>query len=275
MRPDMNRVVIERPRHGGKGSRLRRPRRLDEEMEVLPKLEGMKLAYTDRKKLSDLLGPLWRYLDKQIGRRWDDVWSEIANTLDFRSVAGLHIKSHIVQHVELHAQFIDGVPYHLPIYGQFSKVDGLWVDPRDGILKNIPKTPYRYKKPEPVGLKILDEWTQLHCLRGSWFLVKLAPIPADRAIVIDALGPAYTTEKVSRWNGDLKKSVVLNRPADTTRTLEERYGRPGVYAVSKRQISRKEKKEYGLIVTGETPRRTSQRRPSPRRPRLVRGSAGA
>jgi hypothetical protein len=52
------------------------------------------------KEFSDLLGPLRRYLRKQVGRPWDKLWSEITQTLDSRSLTGQHIFDHIRWEVE-------------------------------------------------------------------------------------------------------------------------------------------------------------------------------
>ena len=56
--------------------------------------------YDDPKDFSDVLGPLRRYLHKQVGRPWNKIWSEITQTLDSRSLTGLHIFDHIRWEVE-------------------------------------------------------------------------------------------------------------------------------------------------------------------------------
>ena len=40
---------------------------------------------------SDKLQPVYRWLDRQIGRRWDDVYAEIRARFDARTTAGRHI----------------------------------------------------------------------------------------------------------------------------------------------------------------------------------------
>ena len=137
MRKDMQKVIVERARRGGRGLR-HQPRRRGEEWEGYPKHEGMRRAWKDHKELSDNLNPLWRYLDKQVGRPWDKVWSEMCEHLDFRSVLGYHVKSHIGQHVARYADLIDGVPYERSIrfgWSQYQEVQGLYVHPVDGLLK--------------------------------------------------------------------------------------------------------------------------------------------
>ena len=40
---------------------------------------------------SDKLSPVYRWLDRQVGRRWDDVYAEIRTRFDARTTAGRHI----------------------------------------------------------------------------------------------------------------------------------------------------------------------------------------
>src|SRR5687767_11010060 len=117
MRPDMGKVVIERPRAGGgiqypKGEK----RRLQREggLENSPKSEhiGRKWKSTTYSKhFTDVLGPLYRYLLKQVGRPWDKIWSEICEHMPKTNIAIGHVRDHVMDFVELHAMFINGVPY--------------------------------------------------------------------------------------------------------------------------------------------------------------------
>ena len=81
MRSDMAKVIVERPRIGssmrGKSKGYRRSlQRLDHE--TLPSKEGIKRRHLGHRKwLNEHLGPLRRYLDSQVGRPWNKVFSEI------------------------------------------------------------------------------------------------------------------------------------------------------------------------------------------------------
>jgi hypothetical protein len=51
------------------------------------KHEGMRLPYGyNTKDQTDLLGPLWGCLRKNVGTPWDLVYADICRNLDFRSV---------------------------------------------------------------------------------------------------------------------------------------------------------------------------------------------
>src|SRR5262252_8519504 len=120
MRSDMAKVVTERPRRGHGNPSKKWGRRL-QKSEYEAEDHGPDRAPIARhhqygwnaKEFSDLLGPLRRYLRKQVGRPWNKVWSEITRNLDSRSLSGQHVFDHIhwevAQHVRLAA---DGRLYH-------------------------------------------------------------------------------------------------------------------------------------------------------------------
>ena len=100
MREDMARVVIERPRYHSSGRyREVRPRdvtRRDiETLGDLPHCEGMRRPHVRRKSLFDLLGPLRKFLVRQVGRPWDNVYSEICERISPNSTVQLHILGHL------------------------------------------------------------------------------------------------------------------------------------------------------------------------------------
>ena len=91
------------------------------------------------KYLNEHLGPLRRYLDSQVGRPWDKVWSEIATTLDSRSLTGQHIFDHIRWEVELDAWLgDDGRLYQKRRWGTIKLVSGLYVHPVTRLLARKP-----------------------------------------------------------------------------------------------------------------------------------------
>ncbi len=150
MRKDMNKVLIERPRHGH--SRNYHEIRQAEnrgELEDLPHCQGMRAPHKDRKEFSDLLGPLHRFMDGCVGRKYDDVWSEISQGLPKGSFHAGHLKGHARDMIE-HQTYIDndGEIYvrRYSRYGGDRKPDGLYVDPRDGIVYRAPNTRVSRKK---------------------------------------------------------------------------------------------------------------------------------
>jgi hypothetical protein len=152
MREDMSKVVIERPRWGHRlpSSKTRlRIRRYDQDKEYddLPKrVSGSRSKYIrarEVKDFSDLLGPLRRFLRKNVGRPWDHVYSEMKESLDDRKVTGRHVFEHVDGEVETHA-FIDG-DGELYTWGHSGRqpVYGFYVNPRTGLLCWSDNNPWR------------------------------------------------------------------------------------------------------------------------------------
>ena len=96
MREDMFKVIVERPRLF-----RRRALRIKSRYDRLPDRTkvGMKRAAQEQrgwtKGLNENLAPLRRYLWKQRGRAWDDVYSEICSRLDTRSTVKQHVRDHL------------------------------------------------------------------------------------------------------------------------------------------------------------------------------------
>src|SRR6266536_2639198 len=92
MRKDMSRVIVERPRLGG--GRHRKGRAVP--LEDLPKQEGIGRPYTgDWKTLNENLSPLRRYLERQVGRPWNKVYSEISRHLRADNAVQQHVRDHL------------------------------------------------------------------------------------------------------------------------------------------------------------------------------------
>jgi hypothetical protein len=109
----------------------------------------------------------------------------------------------------------------------------LYVHPRTGLLRKNPhwrgwsarqrEARKREAATRAERLREIDAATQLHCFDGVWWEVKLANIEARGK------------------NEDVVRRAKLSAlPAETL------YGRPGIYACAKRQLSKVELKRHGL-----------------------------
>src|ERR1700752_2933058 len=115
MRADMAKVIVERPRLKGwawskpKGY-LRQLRQYGEDGP--PQREGIKRCWkSGTKGLNEHLGPLRRYLDSQVGRPWNKVFSEICAHIERSSAVQDHVRDHVADYVTTHVILIDGVPW--------------------------------------------------------------------------------------------------------------------------------------------------------------------
>src|SRR5262245_28623230 len=110
MRGDMPKVIVERPRQGSGGMRLRRDKTVREDDAALSKI-GMKRHARERggyKSLNENLAPLKRYLDAQVNRPWDKVWSEICKNLKPSNTVQQHVRDHIPDFVAIKTSLRDG-----------------------------------------------------------------------------------------------------------------------------------------------------------------------
>jgi hypothetical protein len=267
MRDDMARVLVERPRLPGRGTRKGRARPLED----LPKQEGIQRRHVldgNDKWLNENLAPLRRYLDKQVGRPWDKVYAEISAGLSPDKVTHRHVRDHLEDFVAIKPRRdLDSINHR---GGHRSK--GLWrqllyVDPRDGILKrtdNLPEEKVRRRKQAearrkapPVERIALAADRELRCLDGIWYEVTLALLPEPRYAAIspklqERLDATKTTLKmlVTPPVTDLISGKTIPVGPDTNDPRAwavYRGAHPDRrYAVAKRQISSVELRRHGL-----------------------------
>jgi hypothetical protein len=253
----MPKVIVERPRRGGGWLRKGRALRDDDltlsESEV--RSRDRKRGY-HTKELNENLAPLKRFLEKQVGRPWNKVWSEVSANLKPSNAVQQHVRDHVPDFVAIKTSLKDGeVWVHgrgrfgapTPLKTSYVK---LYVHPKSGlVLRNKHfagwKNLYREARAEREEVKnerrrIVSEDKQLHLLNdGGWWEVTLAAIP----LVVKERESRHgvhrvTTEKVVQ-------DVVL-RAGLSTLSREDLYGRPLVFAKAKRQLSKKEMRDLDL-----------------------------
>lgn len=180
MRSDMAKVIVERPRahssdrhraHGYKRREQRTP--LDE----LPKRERMWEHREQTRELNEHLGPLRRYLRKQVGRPWNKVYSEICQHIRLDSAVQSHVRDHVDQEVEQQVYEKDGKLYHASGYLRDYPLDQvryggerdvLYVHPRTGLLCAIHAR--RYDWPEKPRTEIdLGDGREYRQVDGIWY----------------------------------------------------------------------------------------------------------
>jgi hypothetical protein len=248
MRPDMAKVIVERPRisghwcHEAKG-RKARLREAIESDEGTPIHEGMKRPYQGHKCLNEHLGPLRRYLDKQVGRPWDKVFSEICRHINRSNPVQDHVRDHVEEYVVRNVVEIDGElcsgggtrwgsRYGTPL--QEMRRRHLWyVCPRTGLLRRVPprQKPTPDERPKPPAYVRVSERLQCRFLDGRWELITLVPLPEV------SLHECEGTD------------VVLDRPVGhmTPELARATYG-AAVYAAARRPLGKRELKNYPIPI---------------------------
>jgi hypothetical protein len=243
MRPDMAKVLVERPRPPSRVPRGRDGRKFRDASDAafLP----MKVGYRDLKSLNENLRPLERYLSRHVNRPWDMVYREMCTAIDGRNAVQRHILEHLRQYVAIRTCLVHGEVIDLGNFGPGPVWQSLYVHPRTGLLRRNSKDVSwrrRYRERQEIAereransWRELSPTRQLHRLDGQWFLVEIAALPPVPAMVWDVVRRQGVTQGTSK-----------TRRAMDERDAQQLFGRAGVYAASKRQLASREMRDYGL-----------------------------
>ena len=142
VREDMPHLIVERPRSGGDRGRNRRAKSWMD----LPKQQGMGHGHVlagRYKVLNDNLAPLRRYLERQVGRPWNKVYSEICRNLRADNAVQQHVRQHLADFVAIKPRRIIGSYGTGAEKQRYSRLWSqlLYVDPSDGLLKRTDQLP--------------------------------------------------------------------------------------------------------------------------------------
>jgi hypothetical protein len=240
MRRDMAKVVVDCVRlnrdaekNVGKGRKLR--------FDDMPYYEGMKAGRRrgwHRKKLCDRLNPLRRYLERQVGRPWNEVFSEICETINPDSTIQQHIRGHIFDIVAIHTYRGDDGEINFA-KGTRQAFSELYVDPDDGVLR-VPE-PWRYRDPpkRPEVFIFINCERAYQRLNGIWFEVFYTDLP-DSIVV----------EDIDEQTGERCYRRVAPTLADMTNykwLTPSIYSNLDRYAHAKRQLTTRELRKAGLV----------------------------
>jgi hypothetical protein len=257
MREDMYKVIVERPRWGSR-MRTRDGRIYRASEDVVGKI-SMKEGYRVRKSLNENLAPLKRWLESQVNRPWDKVYAELCANIDRRNTVQEHIFAHIDGFVERETRLVDGKIFVLSNWPtelvplEKSRIK-LYVHPTTGILR-INKHRFSWRQQEAkvrkqVAIEFeatrrdLNEVEQLHNVGGIWFHVTLALLGEPRFVVDDAGKTKVIYPK--HWDALRKQKVSRDARESGKPSACAAFGKPAVYALTKRQLSNAELKRYKL-----------------------------
>lgn len=255
MRNDMSKVIVERPRLGG--GKSRKGREIDPDLQVSH--EGMRKPYVrnyTEKSLNENLAPLRRFLFSQVGKRWDDVYSDVAKNLRTDNTVQQHVRDHLEDFVAVRTSLKDGKIMVSSKYGWYDYIGDtrklLYVDPDDGILKINKFEPARRRytygdrvRDERIAReaseKVFPDGTHIKLVDGIWYQVEYADIPKNKIITVKTLDGTETKQSITIYVFDaiLKTRVSYqDSPYSQRRTT---------YCVSKRQLSKTELKKYKVV----------------------------
>lgn len=233
MRDDMTKIFHEPGRNGGWRNDSRGGKRSKRAIADGVTFEPMRRDW-DRQRES-AYAPLRHYLVSQVGRPWNQVFSDISHSTRSKSLTAGEVRQAIEGMVEQNVQLIDGKPHDergLPINSSFWSP--VWVHPETGILMRSPQQPKRRYKRKPTFEQIeIDANTKLVKINDLWFVVNFEPLPTklnpedpERDVVLKvAASMGYTGYR--GVGGDFRREWGGN-----------------IYAVSKRAASKKQIKQF-------------------------------
>ncbi len=254
MRADMSKVIVERPRYykSSKTEAVRRRNDFDG-----PQFLGIRAGY-GRPSLNENLSPLRRYLRAQVGRPWSLVYSEIASGIDRRNTVQQHVYQHLDDFIAIQVEVRGDELIDLRRPSRLWRDDRisqeLYVDPRTGLIRR--NKHYRALKREKAERdrlqraeiqrrrRVIDDRTLLLLLEDAWFEVRVEPLPVAQIIETIVAGQV---RRQRVW--DRRFDIVIKLRTAVDEHVDERthlYGSRSLYAVAKRQLSRKEIKAHGL-----------------------------
>lgn len=247
MRADMSKVIVERPRRPGWGTRVGRQ---PQDSDLLPSNEGMRAPHVRHyggKELNENLAPLLRFLNSRVGQPWDDVYSEICENIRVTNTVQDHIRVHVKQFVETATSmdnegriWINGYQPFLLEHDQFTR---FYVDPQSGLLcRNPNRVSWNQRQREYRAVneakhletaRSLPNGVELRKHEGVWYEVTLSPVPAPQ--MVDSVPIRGYVRKVPR--AVPVYDVLLKQYVSQTH---------GTYATNKRQLNHYELKKYGV-----------------------------
>jgi hypothetical protein len=257
MRQDMYKIIVERPRNW-KGND-QPATRLRDDIDGPTRL-GIRAGYGHR-VLNENLAPLRRFLRGQIGRPWNKVFSEICAGIDGRNTVQQHIRQHIDDFIAINVEIrADGELIDLGRSVRFfgaaeSLSQELYVDPRTGLIRlnkayrSWRKRDAESREREQVAIarrrRPVDDHTLLMLLDGQWFSVAIEALPEAHRTYSPTEGwRSWTDTAESRYDVLLRRKVSRAKHDDCA-DCRRLYG-SHVYAVSKRQLSKRELKSHRL-----------------------------
>jgi hypothetical protein len=249
MRTDMFKVIVERPRSWKNLRASSRARLIHEEDAA----SGPMRPRGSYRALNENLRPLERYLHAQTHRPWNNVYSELRAQIDARSTVKQHILEHLEDFVAFRTFLQDGEVWVSdrrwcgdPVPLRYSRHD-LFVSPTSGILLPnkfaVIARAERTRKSAAVNnadnrRRILGESEQLIRLDEIWYQV-----------MVGKFGP--NSRPLSKaWCA--VRNALVSLENDDSFAGEQRlgnrwlFGSPELYAISKRQLGKRELRQHGL-----------------------------
>lgn len=249
MRKDMGKVITEKPRRGSsykKDAKGYKKRLQKEGLDVVRSERIKARTKGGDRDFTDVIGPLEGFLEKNVGRPWDKVLSEINASLPATGgVSYIHARDHLFQLVETKTRLIEGDlcdSKGFPIRGWVR----FYVCPK-GFLRKRKRERYKWQNQSPTFSRTeAGEWI-IQDMSGLWYACQMleqkeiAKVPHDN----ERMQKHGFMRTVYQTVYDVLRKEQTSDPW----VLKKWYGKP-VYAAVKRQLNKREIKHYQLREAG-------------------------
>jgi hypothetical protein len=254
MRRDFIAVLTDKPRTGGNGKQHFKTNRRRSKLACQ---EGMgKVDQVLLESIQDNINPLnirsvkhihtgmvWdqlkesrlndqyfkRFLQSQVGRSWNDVYSDICRKLRESPALTKRVSDLISWLVESDVQMIGGIPHSSGLFGTFPLLSyKFYINPDDGKLCKAPEYHSHYRNFDWSVDRIIDQsnpLTQYHRVNGIWYEYKLREMTEEER----KTGTLNETNK--RWDSILNCFVVDNPSYHLTEQLVQAKRGSNYYSV--------------------------------------------
>lgn len=197
------------------------------DLENKPKTQRMRDGYSRWRRWRALFNWAYmrKYLKSQVGRKWDDVWSDIAATHDVRNYSDAEFRDAIKSWVHFDVVINEDGMYDRKGGRLYSyRTDEYYVD-ENGILKIIPKNKrYRYSPPKSKFVRFNGFEYYKH--EGLWYEVvtksvkDIHRLPTEnwfKFSYVDAFGVPY----YNAFSHYKEESVVVTKRAVGKRVIRK------------------------------------------------------
>jgi hypothetical protein len=170
MKKDFAKIVTERPRtQSGDKTLVRNTRRTNRQKVKNGNDEDFRIKEPmsknrGSKEFTDVLGPIKKYLRKQLGRPWNKIYSEFCEHFKKTSVSQSHLLDHVSWYVEQNVFYLTEngkkIPYTSQGYRlteENSTYPQFYVCPETGLLKEAPVRTLKNKKKNQESFREIDD----------------------------------------------------------------------------------------------------------------------
>jgi uncharacterized C2H2 Zn-finger protein len=179
MRSDMHHLLVERG-HAGRSWSYKRPKGWRQKCRFRNEDDEQaesNLPLRHRPSFSENLNPLYRYLDAQVGRPWDKVYSEIRAHVNADTAVQYHILQHLYDRLAVQVwREADGELWCRFRWGKATRLTDRWgptlyVCPDTGLLRRVKRKVKRHVSNPPDHLPASGPDHEYRDLNGQWFEV--------------------------------------------------------------------------------------------------------